>query len=579
MMRQSNSLERIRIGTRGSALALAQARRVAELIVARRPDIATELVIVETEGDIDQTSSLTEIGGRGVFTSAVQAQLLAGRIDIAVHSAKDLPARSPDGLAIVAVPEREDPRDVLVSRHAVCLSALPAGPRIGTSSRRRAMEVLGARPDAVIVDLRGNVDTRLRKAETETFDAIVLAAAGLGRLGLLHRVTEWLPVDRFVPAPGQGALAVEARTTDAPVVELLREIDDPVAAAAVAAERALLDAIGAGCTVPLGAHVAHEQGVWTLHSVYGEESTAVQRIKRVLDSEHLVEGARLAAQELLAGRSSRGAEAAGRPRVLVTRAAAQAAPLSAALAAAGMEPVEYPVIRIAPPDVCTPLDRALEGVMAGDFDWVIFTSANAVDGVASRLQSAGLPKDTMKRVRLAAVGRATADALAAQDWPVALVARESSGYGLVADLAGTGVAGHRVLYPHGDLARDQVASGLAAAGAEVVPVVAYRTLPEDRPSALDRDLWTTGIDAVTFASPSSIRNLATRMDGLDVIAGARIVCVGPVTAEAARQHGLDVHAIADDASVDGMVAAVRAAMAGVESRNTGNGRFPKEQRA
>lgn len=546
----------IRIGTRGSALALAQARRVGELLEAAHPGVAVEIVTIDTQGDRDKTSSLTVIGGQGVFTSAVQAELLAGHVDIAVHSAKDLPAVSPEGLVIAAFPEREDARDVLVSRHGSTLADLPEAPVIGTSSRRRAMELLALRPDARIHDLRGNIDTRLRKSESAELDAIVLAAAGLVRLAWHDRVSEWLPIDQFVPAPGQGALAVEVRATDRVMVEALAAIDDPEAGIAVRAERAFLSAVGAGCTVPLGAHVRREGSAWVLRAVFGEMGGQAARLVRELDPERMNADAAAAAIELIHRQFS----GRNRPRVLVTRAEAQAEPLSAALVAAGMAPVIYPVLRIEAPESVDELDDEIRRLASGGYDWVVFTSANAVESVATRLAALALDVTGLGEVSIAAVGRATAGAVSRYGWPVPFVPGEATGASLGEELAERIGPGSRVLHPRGNLARDEVAQRIEAAGASVTPVVAYCTVAEDRPHPHDESVRRGDVDVVTFASPSSVRNLVRRLGGLGPIARARVVCVGPVTAEEARTHGLVVHAVAPDASVGGLVAAIRAAV-------------------
>src|SRR5690606_7195967 len=193
------SARRIAVGTRGSELALHQARHVAGLLTAAHPGLDVAIEVISSEGDVDKESPLTKIGGRGVFTSSLQRALGSGRIDAAVHSSKDVPSLSAAGLALAAFPQREDPRDVVVSRHGGGLAELPPDPIVGTSSRRRAAQVLALRPDARITDLRGNVDTRLKKASTDQYDAIILAAAGLSRMGWLDRATEVLPVEHFTP--------------------------------------------------------------------------------------------------------------------------------------------------------------------------------------------------------------------------------------------------------------------------------------------------------------------------------------------------------------------------------------------
>lgn len=244
----------VRVGTRGSALALAQTALAIAALAAVDPETTYEPAIIRTQGDRDKVTPLTVLGGQGVFTVALQDALLRGEVEMAVHSAKDLPPRMPDGLALAAFPERADPRDVFISRHGVKLANLPPGARVGTSSRRRAVQARAINPKIEIVELRGNLDTRLRKSTAPEYDGIIVAAAGLDRMGWQERITEYLPVDRFVPSPGQGALAIECRADDADICARIARIDHPPTRIAVTAERALLIAAGAGCTMPLAAY-------------------------------------------------------------------------------------------------------------------------------------------------------------------------------------------------------------------------------------------------------------------------------------------------------------------------------------
>lgn len=242
----------MRLGTRGSPLALAQARAVAALL-AERAGTQVEIVTIRTSGDRDAHASLAATGDVGFFTKEIEESLLRGAIDLAVHSMKDLPTTMPGGLAIGAVPLREKPFDVLVTRDGASLAALPAGARVATSSPRRRAQLLAARRDLAIVEIRGNVETRLGRLDAGACDAIVLAQAGLARLGLLSRTAVPLSTDDFVPAPGQGAIAVQIREVDAATRRAVAAIDDADAHAATDAERAFLAALGGGCRVPIGA--------------------------------------------------------------------------------------------------------------------------------------------------------------------------------------------------------------------------------------------------------------------------------------------------------------------------------------
>jgi hydroxymethylbilane synthase len=257
------------IGTRGSTLARWQAAHVARALVAAHPGLEIEERILVTEGDRVQTGAVIELGGKGVWVKEIEDALLAGTIDLAVHSLKDVPAALAPGLALVAIPERADPRDALVSRSGAGLAALPPGSRVGTSSLRRVCQLRAARADLRVEILRGNVDTRLRKVAEGIVDAGILACAGLDRLGVADRITERLTIDQMLPAIGQGALALEARRADARVVALARVLADPVAEVTVAAERALLAGLGVGCRTPVAGHAVMRDGRVVLRGLVG----------------------------------------------------------------------------------------------------------------------------------------------------------------------------------------------------------------------------------------------------------------------------------------------------------------------
>ncbi len=241
----------IRIGTRSSPLALVQARAVADMLRAARPECACEIVTITTEGDRTTKTALWEIGGKGLFVQEIEAALAARSIDLAVHSMKDMPQEIPEGLAIGAVPKREDVRDVLVARTPVPdIGTIPAGVVVGTSSLRRAAQILRARPDLAVASLRGNVGTRMKKLQDNEYGAVLLAAAGIARLGIEARHALFLSPEDFVPAAGQGALALEVRRGEEGVVA---HLDDADTSRAVFCERAFVERLGASCRSAVGA--------------------------------------------------------------------------------------------------------------------------------------------------------------------------------------------------------------------------------------------------------------------------------------------------------------------------------------
>ena len=259
----------VRIGTRGSALALAQASWVKQQIQSHEPEREVELRIIKTTGDSFIDTAVQNIGGKGVFTKEIEEALLREEIDLAVHSLKDLPTTLPKGLMIAAVPRREDARDVLVAAPRQTLAALPAGSKVGTGSLRRRAQLLYFRPDLVPTPIRGNIDTRLNKLDRGEVDALILAAAGLKRIGREERVSEFLPDAICVSAVAQGALGIESRD-DRSMSQWLSFVHDSATFTEVTAERALLDRLGGGCHVPIGARARVEGSALTMIAVVAD---------------------------------------------------------------------------------------------------------------------------------------------------------------------------------------------------------------------------------------------------------------------------------------------------------------------
>jgi len=253
-------LSAIRLGTRASRLARLQTGLVSKALARLDPTIEFRSIEITTEGDRDLRTPLPEIGGKGVFTQELEQALHDGTIDLAVHSLKDVPVEPSVGLTLAAVGMREDPREVWISAKGWTLATLPIGAKVGTCSTRRAAQLLVHRPDLQLAPLRGNVDTRVAKAQAGEFDAIVIAAAGVHRLGLTSAITEYLPLEIMLPAPGQGALAVQCRADDAAVLELLRGLDERNVRAATDAERGFLEGLGGGCAAPIAAFGRADEG-------------------------------------------------------------------------------------------------------------------------------------------------------------------------------------------------------------------------------------------------------------------------------------------------------------------------------
>ena len=536
---------RLRLGTRGSALAVGQSGLVADRLRALGHEV--ELVRIRTGGDVER-GSLTRLGTLGVFAAELRTAILDGRCDLAVHSLKDLPTAPVDGLTIAAVPARADARDALCARDGLTLAGLPSGATVGTGSPRRVAQLRALRPDLTFVDIRGNVGTRLARVAEGDLDAVVLAAAGLGRLGLGHHFTDLLDI---YPAPGQGALALECRADRPDLVAALARIDDAGSRAEVDADRAVLAGLGGGCAAPIAA-VAHggvlRAGVFSLDggaSVLAERPLS-DTAAALLVADLLAGGAADIAV-LDASRPSRlselhddtslwgGTRSLAAIRVLLPRAEG---PLAEGIRAAGAEVVAHAVQRTVPRHP----GRGLDGA-----DWVTLTSAATVEA----LEQLGLVIPATAKV--AAVGAATAAAAARHGIRVDLVPEggEASAAALVAAFpSGSG----RVVAPGSAQAGPTLADGVSAKGwaVEVVDVYTVEPLPR-LPRGLVAE-WSEGhFDVVVITSGSVGRAVG---DLLGYRAGIRVVAFGAPTAAALRELGVDPDAVAASQDAAGVVEAI-----------------------
>jgi len=554
---------------------LCQANAVRDALKAQFPDVTVDLHVIRPEGDIDKTSSLMKIGGRGVFASALQQALLDGEIDVAVHSTKDVPTIEPAGLVIAAFPEREDARDAVVSRHGVGLADLPARPMIGTSSRRRAVQVQAIRPDATIIDIRGNIDTRLRKAESAAYDAVILAAAGLARMGWQDRIVEYLPFDRFVPSPGQGALAMETRADPDPAFSIANALDNREVSLAVRLEREFLRSMGGGCTTPLGAHVQVAGEAVTLWAMMAADDGSSMRrqmfvLNRATAMSELPDIASTMMKTLgsIPGRARPLQEwpLAGK-HVLLTGTERFVVSLGAAFRPEQARTIDMPTLDILPSSTPLALAEALEGAAQGRFDWLVVTSRQSVPALVEfgveRLRS---------RVRIAAVGSSTGKAIRAAGLQVDLTPEVQTGPGLVGTFRSLGGAGASALCLLGSTASDTVPTGLEDLGLEVTRVESYQSRPVDGIPDNVREAVRSGrVDVVVFASPLTVQMLTEQLGAdLAALSGACLVAMGATTRQAMERANVPVHVEAQEPTPEGIVAASRSYFAerpGIEAHN------------
>ena len=545
----------VRIGTRGSRLALVQTALVAERL--RVAGATVETVTIETEGD---RRAADTPWGEGAFVTAIERSLLDGDIDVAVHSAKDVPTDEDPRLTIAAFLPRERPEDVMVVRAGASIGSLtdvPPGSRVGTDSPRRTAFLRSLRPDLRLHPLHGNVDTRLRRLDGGETDVLVLAAAGLRRLGREDRISAWLAASDVPPAPGQGALAVQVRSGD-PAEELVGALDDPDTRRAVLAERRLLAAAGGGCRAPLGAlaTAAGPNRVHLLAGVATPDGTVAARLDTVVAGDD-VEPALLG---LAVAAASRAAEL-GRPKVIVTREAGRAAASMLALVDRGYAPVVVPTIATRSLVSGEAEARALL-VALGRADWIVVTSATAASILAAAAAASGLALGEVG-ARWAAVGAATERAVLRAGVRIGYRPDRATGAALADGLPVE--PGQRVVLPRGDLADAGLPTSLAARGAVVDPRTVYETVvaPAGSRELVGPALASPSPLAVLAASPSAVRGWLALTDILGLAPAARgvpVLAIGPTTAAAVTDAGLGLLAEAPDPSPGSVADALRAAL-------------------
>jgi hydroxymethylbilane synthase len=537
----------IAIGSRGSALALTQASLVAEALAhTGRP---TRIVVVETEGDrrVPDTA-----WGEGAFVAAIERALLTGSVDVAVHSAKDIPTDENARLLIGAYLPRADPRDALVlgvAQDVVGLDQLPRRTRVGTDSPRRTAFLRASRPDLVVHPIHGNVDSRLRRLDDGETGALVLACAGLDRLGLAHRIAERLPPAVVPPAPGQGAIAIQVRRDDEATVVAVSAVDDRCTRIAVEAERAFLRASGGGCRAPIGALATIDGDELDLLGGWGDPqggSFEIANRRGALDAGEAIARGLAADLGVTAGprrstsSTTHAIDQGGTPqRVLVTRPAEQADDLVSALQRAGLDPVTVPTIEVEIDPPRSDLDAAAS--LLHTYRWVAVTSSN---GARAILTAAERVRTELGAPKWAAIASSTKRVLEREGIDVAFQPSRPTSASLAAELPV--VPGDRVLVLQGDLAGDRPAAALRTRGAMVDDVIAYRTreAPERSRPLLRAAAADGPIAGVIFTSGSTVHGLVSlgRAESIEVRA-MPAVCIGPETADEARTAGFRVIAV------------------------------------
>lgn len=564
----------LKIGTRTSKLAMWQTDHIMDRLQAVWSDLECRVEPFMTQGDKTLDKPLPQIGGKGLFTAELEAALLDGRIDIAVHSLKDLPVEEPAGLTLGAITSRAPVGDGLVAREGWTLETLPQGAIVGTSSNRRRAQLLAVRPDLQIRSIRGNVQTRARKVAEGQYHATILAEAGIRRMEMDHLVTQWLPLDIMLPAPGQGALAVQCRADDETTLALLAAIEDDGVRTAVTAERTFLNAMGGGCSAPIAAYgQINRRGAEN-----AEEIIELEALVAATDGKQVIKvtgtgadpvslGQQLAAQATAQGAdriltdlqspiSNLQSPLTGK-RIVVTRSQEQSQAFADKLAALGATPIVFPTIQFTPLPT-DDLDNVIQQIE--DYDWILFTSTNAVDFFFKRLEPNNLQSLPSNLPNIAASGSATAQKLSELGIEVNFIPDEFVGEKLVEGLGD--LTGKRILLPRAKLGRPRIAELLREKGAEVDDIALYET----KTAVPTTDAWTEleqGFDVITFTSPSSVRNFLKLIRTQDVHSfknlgyeNSIIACIGPITRNQAQESGFTVQIMPEEYTIDGLTQAI-----------------------
>jgi hydroxymethylbilane synthase len=546
-------MKKIIIGARGSKLSLIQTDIIKNHLQPFLPNTQIEVKVIKTTGDKNMSPVPLDSIGKGWFTKEIDKELLDGDIDMAVHSLKDLPEVLPEGLILAAIPQREDAREALVSKDNLTLDNLKKGSIIGTDSNRRMSQILHRRPDIIVKSIRGNVNRRLEKLDNGEYDGVSLAVAGLKRLGLEKRITQYFPVTDFIPSPGQGALAVVIKKTNKKLYKLLQKINDKPTIQAVKAERAFSKAIGGGCKTPVGAYAEIKKGNLSLHAVVGS-----------LNGKHLVKSA-------LIGEPSKpiilGKELAQSifqkcspwyaKYIVITRPDEENKKLAKELKKLSLKTLSYPTIHIESNPLSKEAREQLQNLQ--QFDWVLFTSSNGVKYFMNTLEQLNINKSILKSKLIGAVGPKTAT--------------EAKNYGLTINIipekfttkdlgqALPDLKQKKVLLPRADIATPRLAQQLEKKGATVVNVPIYHTEYKKNKSANIIELIENGqIACLTFTSPSTlqgfIQNIAEKIKK-ETIQNIPVLVIGPVTAQAAQQFEFQKIVMADTYTTEGMIAKLR----------------------
>lgn len=536
------------IGTRGSKLALIQTEIVKNILLKVNSQVKIEIKIIHTKGDRDMRPVPLDTIGKGWFTKELDKALIEGKIDMAVHSLKDIPEDMPTDLVIASIPQREDAREAFISVNGAGFKNLKKGSVVGTDSARRKVQILNIRPDLIVRSLRGNIDTRLSKLSQGEYNGIFLAVAGLKRLGLEHKITDYFDEEDFIPSPGQGALAIVISKTNKELKQILGKLNNRELLAAIKAERVFSQTFGGGCKMPVGAYAKITKNKLTLYGMVG--SMDGRHIERGSSSGELSKAGKLGkklAQSLL---KKCGPWFNSSQFVVITRPE-EKNDFGKKITGLGLKTLYYPTIKIGKNKLDEYDKKHLENL--NNFDWLVFTSRHGVSFFIDEIKKIKINKEILKNIQIAAVGPKTADKIKKLGFHVDFMPKEFTTENLGKGLKN--IKDKKILLARSDIANPVLEKILRLKGAEVKNIPIYKTGFISRPNKIFQKLLKEqNIKCLTFTSPSTVEGFVKSINPLKKeILSLPVLSIGPVTSKKAKELGFMNIYTAKEHTVNGMI--------------------------
>ena len=543
---------KIVIGTRGSRLSLAQTKIVVNKLKRVFPKLEVKIKIIKTMGDIKKDMKLDKMEQNGVFVNDIDNQLINKKIDLAVHSLKDIPTKLPSAIKIGAIVERADPRDVLISGGNKKLKDLKKNAKIGTSSLRRKSQLLALRKDLKVIEMRGNVDKRLAKLDAGDYDAIVLAAAGIKRLGKENRISEYLSFNDMLPAPGQGAIAVEIRNNDTPTMKIVRKLDNVKIKASVEAERITLSRIGGGCNALLGIFAKIKGGKLYLNAaVTSRDGIKSYRYMQEGDLRFPIDaGLTLAEKILMSGaakivRNTKLPSPLNGKVVMVTREEEEGEGICQMLLERGAVPIYFPTIKAV--DLHGKKSSTLS-LAHKNYDIIIITSSRSASILLDYLNH------HKSKARIVVMGEETKKYLKAKGVFTDYMPKLSYSKDIPKNL--NRIKGKRILIINSAKASNELSSKLISKGADVDRITPYTLTNPTVSVPRKKTIASYKFDFVTFASPSAVNGLISILgekSAKNMLFHSKVVCIGDTTSNKCSEYGIKVHAVSKTHTLSGVV--------------------------